>query len=108
MTTTATSIRAHFPRLPNERPIPDREKDIFVSIGKLKAIFVDVLDVDTETDWANVRYQETPGWDSVAHMSMVAEIEDEFDIMLEVDDVLDMSSFDKAIEIVQKYGAASS
>ena len=35
-------------------------------------------------------------------MTLVAAIEDEFDIMLETDDVVDMSSFRKAIEIVEK------
>jgi acyl carrier protein len=50
-----------------------------------------------------VEYGKTPGWDSVAHMSLVAEIENSFDIMLDSDDVIDMSSFGKAKEILAKY-----
>ncbi|MFE5278869.1 hypothetical protein [Bacillus cereus] len=36
-------------------------------------------------------------------MALVAEIDDQFDIMLDTDDVLDLSSFAKAKEILQKY-----
>ena len=36
-------------------------------------------------------------------MALVAEIEAAFDIMLETDDIIDMSSFAKAKEIVAKY-----
>ncbi|ACM92125.1 hypothetical protein NAMH_1601 [Nautilia profundicola AmH] len=36
-------------------------------------------------------------------MTLVAAIEDEFDIMLDTDDIIDMSSFAKAKEIVAKY-----
>ncbi len=37
-------------------------------------------------------------------MALVAAIESAFDIMLDTDDVIDMSNFAKAREIVTKYG----
>jgi len=37
-------------------------------------------------------------------MAMVASIEEAFDIMLDTDDIIDMSSFAKAKEIISKYG----
>jgi acyl carrier protein len=43
------------------------------------------------------------GWDSVAHMGLVAEIELAFDIMMDADDVIAMSSFRIAKEILNKY-----
>lgn len=75
-------------------------------MNKLKSVFVEILGLDSDTDWSTVRYQETVGWDSVAHMAIVSEIEECFEIMLDVDDVLDMSSYDKAVEIVTKYGVS--
>ena len=45
-----------------------------------------------------------PGWDSVAHMALIAAIERAFDIMLETDDVIGMSSFAVAKTIVAKHG----
>ena len=57
---------------------------------------------------AALRYGETPGWDSLAHMQLVGEIEDSFDVMLEAEDVVAMSSFDEAVRILGKQGVAFS
>ena len=37
-------------------------------------------------------------------MQLVAAIEDAFDIMLETDDVIDFSSYEKGMELIAKYG----
>jgi acyl carrier protein len=36
-------------------------------------------------------------------MTLIAALETEVDCMLEMDDILDMSSFSKAVEIMKKY-----
>ncbi|QPA30707.1 acyl carrier protein [Thermaerobacillus caldiproteolyticus] len=71
---------------------------------KLKSIFSEVLGIDEESVTDELTYNSIPEWDSVAHMALVAEIDDQFDIMLDTEDVLDMSSFAKAKEILKKYG----
>jgi acyl carrier protein len=43
-------------------------------------------------------------WDSVGHMALVAEIEGEFDVMFDTDDILGMSTVAKAREILTRYG----
>lgn len=43
-------------------------------------------------------------WDSVAHMTLVAELENRFNIMLDTDDIIDMSSVAKSAEILSRYG----
>jgi acyl carrier protein len=48
-------------------------------------------------------YQSIPSWDSVGHMAMVAELEDAFDIMLEMDDIIDLSSYEEGKRILEKY-----
>ena len=50
-----------------------------------------------------LKYQAIEAWDSVGHMGLVAAIEDSFNIMLEPDDIVDLSSFEKGIEILKKY-----
>jgi acyl carrier protein len=57
-----------------------------------------------EDKLAKLEYQSISEWDSVGHMSLVAELEEAFDIMLDTDDVIDFSSFEKGKEIVRKYG----
>ena len=76
------------------------------NLDTLKSTFVDVIGVDPAIDFNSLVYGSTPGWDSVAHMALVAAIEGVFDIMLPTDDVIDMSSFAKAKEIVAKHGVA--
>lgn len=73
----------------------------------LKSAFVEALGIDVDaTDWDTLAYRSVPEWDSVAHMQLIAEIEDAFDIMIETDDVIGMSSYLVAKEIVTKYGVA--
>lgn len=45
-------------------------------------------------------------WTSLAHISLVGEIEDAFDIMFETDDILDLNSYEKGIDILKKYSIA--
>ena len=47
-------------------------------------------------------YQCVPAWDSVGHMSMIAEMEDVFDIMIDIEDILDWSTFGKGKEILKE------
>jgi acyl carrier protein len=70
---------------------------------KLREIFAKALEIDREVVVDSLEYNSIPQWDSVAHMSLVAAIDDGFDIMMETDDVIDMSSFGKAKEILRKY-----
>lgn len=48
-------------------------------------------------------YNSIPQWDSTAHMILIAELEDQFGIMLDTDDIIDMNSVAKAKEILSKY-----
>ncbi len=73
----------------------------------LRNAFASALAVSADTDIENMKYGEVESWDSVAHMALIAEIENAFDIMLSTDDVIDLSSFHKAKEIVSKYGVAN-
>jgi len=70
----------------------------------VKEVFQEILGLNGTVDWSTVRYQQIEGWDSLAHMAIVAEIEDRLDIMLDTDDIIDMSSFDRTLEILRAYG----
>ncbi len=70
---------------------------------KLRAIFSESLNINANDVIDELRYSEVPQWDSVAHMALIAAIEEGFDIMLDAEDVINMSSFSKAKEIVTKY-----
>lgn len=71
---------------------------------KLKLAFAEALDLPLAAVTDDLAYNKIPQWDSVAHMALIAAIEDAFDILIDTADVIDMSSFAKAREIVAKYG----
>jgi acyl carrier protein len=72
------------------------------NIEKYNQVFVDTLMVE-ESKLFNLKYQDVPEWDSIGHMSLVAELEDKFDIQMETDDIVDFSSYEKGKEILAKY-----
>jgi acyl carrier protein len=70
---------------------------------KIDSVFKEVLNIDPKGGAVSLVYNETEGWDSVAHMMLVAGLEQAYDCMLEMDDILDMSSYEKVITIMAKY-----
>lgn len=70
---------------------------------KLREIFAESLGIDISQVTEELTYNSIPEWDSIAHMALISEIDDQFDTMLDTDDVLDMSTFAKAKEILTKY-----
>jgi len=71
--------------------------------SKLREIFATSLGIKPDDVQDDLKYSTIPQWDSVAHMALVAAIEEGFDIMIDAEDVIDMSSFAKAKAIVAKY-----
>ncbi|MCL1599305.1 MAG: acyl carrier protein [Actinomycetia bacterium] len=59
----------------------------------LDEIFRDVLALDATDDTTQLAYGATEGWDSVAHMQLVAALETSFNIMLDTDQVIAMSDY---------------
>lgn len=72
------------------------------NLEKLTKIFSETFEISEEKT-KGLQYQGIEQWDSVGHMTLIAAIEDEFNIQLDTDDIIDMSSFEKAIEILTKY-----
>lgn len=72
------------------------------NLAKYNSIFIETFEV-TEEMLPDYKYQDTPAWDSVGHMNLITAIEDTFDIMIDTDDIIDFSSWEKGKEILQKY-----
>ncbi|MEU8262552.1 acyl carrier protein [Micromonospora sp. NPDC048999] len=71
---------------------------------RLRTVFVDALELPAGTDVENLKYRDIEQWDSLGHMTLVAAIEDEFDVQLETDQVIDMSSFKVALDMLRGLG----
>ena len=79
-----------------------------MSNPKLITVFAEALGIDESAVIDELKYDSIPQWDSTAHMILIAQLEDEFDVMLDTDDIIDMSSVAKAREILAKYGVQGS
>ena len=64
--------------------------------------FVEAFEVD-ETEVVSLKYESIPAWDSVGHMVLIAALEEGFDIMLDMEDIIDFSDFEKGKELLNKY-----
>ncbi|MCW8107604.1 acyl carrier protein [Alteromonas ponticola] len=71
--------------------------------AKIKQVFCQALGIQPEQVTDDLTYNTIEQWDSTAHMILVAELEDSFDVMLDTDDIIDMSTVGKAKEILAKY-----
>ena len=72
------------------------------NLEKYKKVFMQTFDISEEI-LNDLKYQDIEQWDSVGHMSMIGALEEEFDIMMEMDDIIDFSSFKKGLETLSKY-----
>lgn len=70
---------------------------------KLQDAFSRGLNIEVSKIQDSLKYQSIPEWDSISHMVLISEIEEEFGISIETDDVIDLSSFKQAKKILSKY-----
>lgn len=68
---------------------------------RFNKIIMEVFEIDS-VDEAMTR-ENTEKWDSLLHLTLVTAIEDEFDIMLDTEDILALDSYATGLEVVAKY-----
>lgn len=73
------------------------------NLEKLNKIFCEVFSVEEAALNSEFNKDNVEGWDSVRQLSLTASIEDEFDIMLDAEDILEFTSYDNAKQVLAKY-----
>lgn len=71
---------------------------------KYDKIFMEILDTDAEHLNESFTFKNVSKWDSVAHLSLISELEDTFDVMFESEDILHYGSYENGKKILRKYG----
>ena len=71
---------------------------------KYRDIFIQSLSIDEKKFNEKIKYNEIPEWDSIGHMTLMSSLEENFSISMDTDDIVDFSSFEKGIKILEKYG----
>lgn len=73
------------------------------NLEKLNNIFCEVFSVEASALNSDFNKDTVEGWDSVRQLSLISSVEDEFDIMLDAEDIIGFSSYESAKEILKKY-----
>lgn len=76
------------------------------NIEKFNKIFCEVFSVKEAALNSNFNKCNVDGWDSVRQLSLTSSVEDEFDIMLDAEDILEFTSYDNAKAVLAKYDIA--
>jgi|TARA_B110000438_G_C15820648_1_gene654281 acyl carrier protein len=70
----------------------DKIKKVFIKI------FPEIVD-DFNLDRDQSDYEN---WDSFTHINLISEIEDQFDVQLDTDEIISISSAKTALELIKK------
>jgi acyl carrier protein len=71
------------------------------NLERYNKVFCEIMQVD-EDQLTGLKFKESEYWDSVGHMTLIAAIEDEFDIMLEPEDMMSITSYEQGKEILSR------
>lgn len=73
------------------------------NIEKYENVFIESFEIKKDQLNDDLKYESIPAWDSVGHMTMIGNLEDTFDIVMEMDDIIDFSSFNFGKKLLKKY-----
>lgn len=72
---------------------------------QLADIFEKVFSVEKSEFSPDLTPEDVLRWDSLGHMTLVMDLEDTFGVHFEVDEITEMTSAGKIIEMLQEKGA---
>ena len=72
------------------------------NFNKYIEVFTNTLGVE-ESALRNLKYQDIATWDSVGHMALMTALEETFGIEMDIDDIIEFSSFEVGRTILAKY-----
>jgi acyl carrier protein len=71
---------------------------------RLGTIFEKVFGVEAAEFSLNLTPEDVMRWDSLGHMTLTIELEETFNVHFEVDEITEMSSAKKIVELLQAKG----
>ena len=72
-----------------------------VVLSKVREAFHAAFDIDPQLISMQTTASDIPGWDSVGHLSLASNLEQMFDINLDVDELMDMESVSDIVRILE-------
>jgi len=65
--------------------------------------FIEAFELESEVALDKLAYQSIEEWDSIGHMSLMAELEEAFDIEIKTEDLIQFESYVQGSEILKRY-----
>lgn len=73
------------------------------NLDRYNEVFQSVFNVQSQELNGNFASGAIDKWDSITHLSLITALEDEFEIMLDPEDILNFKSYLEGKEILEKY-----
>lgn len=74
---------------------------------RFDAVIREALQLGHDVEMDELRYGQSPEWDSVAHLQLVLSLEDAFGIAIRGEDVLEMADYGRLRRLLREsYGVA--
>ena len=74
------------------------------NLEKYNKAFTETFGEEESALGAEFTFQNVGNWDSIAHMTLTAALEDAFEIMFDTEDILNFTSYEEGKKVVAKYG----
>ena len=74
------------------------------TLEKYNSVFAKAFNIDTAVLNDDFNSKSVEKWDSITQLALVTAMEDEFDIMMDTEDILGFNSYAGGKDIVSKYG----
>ncbi len=65
--------------------------------------FIEAFELEESSNLEELKYQSIEEWDSIGHMSLMAELEAGFDITIKTEDLIQFESYKQGVEILSRY-----
>tara|TARA_Y100001968_G_scaffold333021_1_gene393646 strand:+ start:372 stop:620 length:249 start_codon:yes stop_codon:yes gene_type:complete len=65
--------------------------------------FKEAFELEKNSSLKELKYQSIEEWDSIGHMSLMAELEEGFDITIKTEDLIQFESYNQGVEILARY-----
>lgn len=69
---------------------------------KIIEIMSEVFEVPVSEFPSEIKQENIDNWDSLGHLNLIVELEDVFDKSFEPEEISEMTSMDKIIEMIEK------
>lgn len=74
------------------------------NLEKYQKVFLDTFNISKDELNNEFRFDDVEKWDSILHMNLIMQLEKEFDVLFDTEDILHYGSYENGKVILRRYG----